>query len=261
MSGRVRIEKDGAIGWIVFDHPARRNAISAAMWRQIPEVAEALGKDDDVRVVVMRGEGETAFVAGADISEFEQERTGGPAASEYDRAGSEAYRAMAAIEKPTIAMIHGFCVGGGVAMALTADLRFASDDARFAVPAARLGLGYSAGLLEPLLRLVGSARALEILYTARRYRADEALAMGLVNAVSPKATLESLVRECADRIAANAPLTLRGVKIAARELARDPDRRDLSRVDAAVRACFESEDYREGVRAFMEKRKPSFKGR
>jgi enoyl-CoA hydratase/carnithine racemase len=260
MSGTVRIEKDGAIGWIVFDHPARRNAISAHMWRQIPEVAETLGKDDDVRVVVMRGEG-GAFVISADISEFEQQRTGGPASSEYDRAGSEAYRALASLEKPTIAMIHGFCVGGGVAIALTADLRFASDDARFAVPAARLGLGYSAGLLEPLLRLVGSARALEILYTARRYRADEALAMGLVNGIAPKATLESLVRETADRIAANAPLTLRGVKIAARELGRDPERRDASRIDAAVRACFESEDYKEGVRAFLEKRKPLFKGR
>lgn len=261
MSGTVRTEKDGGIGWIVFDHPARRNAISAAMWRQIPQVVETLAEDDDVRVVVLRGEGETAFVAGADISEFDRQRTGGPASAEYDRAGGEAYRALASIEKPTIAMIHGFCVGGGVAIALCADLRFASDDARFAVPAARLGLGYSAALLEPLLRLVGSARALEILYTARRYRADEALAMGLVNGVAPKGTLESLVRETADRIAANAPLTLRGVKIAARELMKDPARRDPSRIEAAVRACFESEDYREGVRAFLEKRKPLFNGR
>lgn len=261
MSGTVRIDKDGSLGFLIFDHPARRNAISAEMWRQIPGAVEALAKDDDVRVVILRGEGETAFVAGADISEFESQRSGGAAVADYERAGSEAYRSIAGIDKPTIAMIHGFCVGGGVALALCADLRFASDDARFAVPAARLGLGYTVALFEPLFRLVGSARALEILYTARRYRAEEALAMGLVNAIAPKATLDSVVRETADRIAANAPLTLRGVKVTARELARDPARRDQARIDAAVRACYESEDYREGVRAFLEKRKPLFKGR
>jgi enoyl-CoA hydratase/carnithine racemase len=261
MSGAVRTDKDGALGFLIFDHPARRNAISAGMWRQIPGAVEALAKDDDVRVVILRGAGDTAFVSGADISEFESRRSGGSAVAEYERAGSDAYQAIAGIEKPTIAMIHGFCVGGGVALALCADLRFASEDARFAVPAARLGLGYTVALLEPLLRLVGSARALEILYTARRYGADEALAMGLVNAVAPKATLDSVVRETADRIAANAPLTLRAVKITSRELAKESAQRDDARIDAATRACYESEDYREGVRAFLEKRKPLFTGR
>src|SRR5262245_55597998 len=194
MSGDVRSEKDGALGWIVFDQPGRRNAVSAEMWRQLPAAVEAFAKDDDVRVVVMRGEGETAFVSGADISEFEERRSGGSGAGEYARVSGLACRAWLGPAKPSVAMIHGSCVGGGVAIALTAALRFAAADARFAIPAARLGLGYAAGMREPLIRLVGPARALEILYTARRYRADEALEMGLVNAVAPKAALDALVR-------------------------------------------------------------------
>jgi enoyl-CoA hydratase/carnithine racemase len=260
VGGCIRVERDGGIGWLVFDHPQRRNAISAEMWREIPRAADELSRDDAVRVVVMRGRGEEAFVSGADISEFEERRTG-DAALDYERDNGRAFLALAEIPKPVLAMIHGFCVGGGVALSLSADLRYAADDAVFAVPAARLGLGYAAGGLEALVRVVGVSAAKEIFFTARRYEADEALRMGLVNQVVAKPGLESFVRETAERIASNAPLTLRSVKQIVGELAREPAARDRAGIEAGIRACMESEDYREGMRAFLEKRPPVFRGR
>ncbi len=263
MGGRVRVERDaadGRVGWIVFDHPERHNAISTEMWRQIPEAVADLERDRDVRVAILRGEGETAFVAGADISEFGEMRTG-RAALQYDLEGARAFGALAGFSKPLLAMIRGHCVGGGVAIALCADLRYAASDAGFAVPAARLGLGYHVAGIEMLQRLVGPARAKEIFFTARRYPADEALAIGLVDAVLPPAGLEAHVRDTALRIAANAPLTVRSVKRIVGELAKPESQRDLDAANASIQACFESEDYREGVRAFLEKRPPRFEGR
>jgi enoyl-CoA hydratase/carnithine racemase len=256
----VRIEKEGALGWLVFDHQAHRNAITADMWNAIPDAAARLDADPEVRVVLLRGAGETAFVAGADISEFDRMRTGAGAA-DYDRANAKAFLALATMDKPLIAMVHGFCVGGGVAIALTADLRYAAEDAHFAIPAARLGLGYTMGGIETLARLVGDSFAKEIFFTARQFDAGEALRMGLVNAVHAKADLEARVRATAAQIADNAPLTVRSVKLAVREMRKPAEARDAAAVAQAIQRCYESEDYREGVTAFLEKRPPRFRGR
>ncbi len=261
MGGRIRVEREEALGWLVFDHPERRNAISVGMWQAIPEAVRQLEEDPAVRVIVMRGEGETAFVSGADISEFASTRTGASASAEYERTTALAFGALANAAKPVLAMIHGFCVGGGMATALAADLRYAADDAVFAIPAARLGLGYHASGIEALIQLVGPAAAKEIFFSARRYGAEEMRELGFVNRVLPKGGLEDAVRSLAGEMARNAPLTLRSVKLITRELAHGPDQRDHEAMADSIRACFESEDYREGVRAFLEKRPPAFQGR
>ncbi len=260
MAGRIEIEIEDGIGWLVFDHPERRNAISVEMWQEIPRAAERLTADPAVRVVVLRGAGEEAFVSGADISEFAEQRTG-EAATRYESRNAQAFLALAEIPKPVVAMIHGYCIGGGVAISLTADLRYASEDAVFAIPAARLGLGYAVGGLETLIRVVGTSAAKELFFTARRFTAQEVFQMGLVSRVLPRSDLLPWVRDTAARIAENAPLTVRSVKKIATELAKDPAQRDLEAAHASVRACLESEDYREGMRAFLDKRPPVFRGR
>jgi len=260
MPGSIRVERDGAVASILFDHPERRNAITAAMWREIPVVARALDRDDRVRVVVLRGAGEIAFVSGADISEFAEQRRG-PEAQRYEARNWAAFDAIEAIRKPVIAAIHGFCIGGGCALSLTADLRYCADDAVFAIPAARLGLGYDPRGLRTLMRIVGESAAKEIFMTARRFDAQEARALGLVHRVLPKDELDASVARTAETLAENAPLTLQAAKLALSDAARPAAERHPEAVEEAVRACFESEDYVEGVEAFLGKRRPKFRGR
>jgi len=256
----LRLERDGDIGFVIASNPTRMNAFTAGMWKAVPEVLSAAEADPDIRVIVLRGAGSRAFSAGADISEFDSARAGDAAAA-YDALNDAAFRALSGCTKPTISMIHGFCLGGGLAIALCTDIRIADEAAEFAIPAAKLGLGYNARWVRPLLAAIPPARAKEMLFTGRRFKVAEALAMGLVNTVVTAEALEQTTRALAGDIAANAPLTVRAAKRTIDELTRNPQTPDIAALDAAVEACFSSEDYAEGRLAFKEKRKPRFKGR
>ncbi len=260
MSGKVNVEKCGSIATMFFDHRERHNAVSLEMWRQIPAIVNGLADDSRVRVVIMRGAGDRAFVSGADISQFQDKRQG-DATLDYDADVGAAISSLVALRKPIIAAIHGYCIGGGMALALSADLRYAADDARFAIPAARLGIGYRAAGFALLVDTVGMSAAKEIMFTARRFDAQRALQMSLVNGVTEKARLDSLVQETAETIAANAPLTVSSVKLMSLELAKPEGDRDYRGMEQSIVDCFESRDYAEGVQAFLEKRPPRFEGR
>ncbi len=258
---KMLAEKDGTIGWMTFNNPERRNAVSLEMWEAVERIIEAFAGDEEIRVIVMKGTGDKAFVSGADISQFDKVRDSAEAAAAYDAKSHAARAGLAALEKPLIAMIRGYCLGGGVSTALKADLRIASENAQFGIPAGRLGVGYALESIKPLVDLVGPAFAKEILFTARRLDAAEALRIGLVNRVVENDALEETVREIAGQIAENAPLTTRASKVTIDEVVKDPADRDLERAERLTNACFDSEDFEEGRRAFMEKRKPVFTGR
>ena len=257
----LRVEKRGATGWIVFDQPARRNAINNAMWRGIPPAMKQFDADPEVRCVAFRGAGTEAFSAGADISEFDSQRSNEEAVGQYDDLLDRVLHAIQDSPKPSVAMISGYCLGGGVEIALACDLRYCSASSQFGIPAARLGLAYNVEGHKRLLETVGHARAREIMFLGRRYKADAALAMGLVHQVLPDASLEDFVGEVLRTLAENAPLSIANTKTIIEEYVKSVGTPDAARMRTAIERCARSEDDKEGRRAFMEKRKPSFKGR
>jgi enoyl-CoA hydratase len=258
---KMLAHKAHGVGWITFNQPEKYNAVSYDMWVAIPKIISAFETDPEIHAIVLVGAGDKAFVSGADISEFETKRGNPDAMKLYDHAGDAAHLAIASATKPTIAMIRGICIGGGLGIALTTDLRIASDNSVFAVPAAKLGLGYGYTGIKRLVDVVGPSFAKEIFFTARKFSADEAANMGLINRVVAADQLQAYVETYVATISANAPLTIKAAKMAINAAATDQASRDLASVSAAVAQCFASDDYKEGRRAFMEKRKPKFQGK
>jgi enoyl-CoA hydratase/carnithine racemase len=258
---KILSRKEDLIGHLIFNNPERHNAVSLEMWDTAEAALDDFIADDSVRVIVVSGAGGKAFVSGADISKFEKERGTMDAVAHYNARVRAVYRKIYELPKPTLAMINGFCLGGGLALAVSCDLRFSSEKSKFGLPAARLGLGYPYDGLKRLVDTVGPGAAKDIVYSGRRLDAEEALAIGLVQKVVPEAELEGLVRDYARMIAENAPLTVASMKFIMGEIFKDPAERDLEACQKLVDRCFASEDYVEGRRAFTEKRKPQFKGR
>jgi len=252
----IMTEKSGSTGWIVFNNPLRMNALTTDMWNALPGLMSEFDQDPEVRTIVLRGAGDKAFVSGADIGSLEH-TSAEEAAHFYDAA----FEGVAQARKPTIAMIQGYCIGGGMGLALGCDFRIAAQGAQFAIPAARLGLAYPLVATRRLIALVGPSNAKDILMTARRVNDEEALGMGLVNRTVAPGHLHEAVEALCLMLAENAPLTVTTEKQIVDAMTGAPSGFDNAACEKLITACYASEDYVEGRKAFAEKRKPHFKGR
>ena len=258
---QILVERDGHVARVVINRPNRRNALSLAAWQSLAASFANLAADPGVRVVVLTGAGDHAFCAGNDISEFAEKRSTPEQVEAYDQVISHAYGVISGIEKPLVARVRGFAVGGGFELMQLCDLQIAGAGARFAMTPARLGLGYKLADVQLLVDRIGPRAAREMLFTGRLFDAAEAERLGFVTRVVPDEDLDAAVDGCAAEIAANAPLSIRAIKVAIGEALKPPPERDRARCDALAAACNESEDYREGQRAFAERRAPEFRGR
>ena len=260
-NGKILQSVTDGVGVITFNNPEKRNAMSLDMWQGLGHALVELRDDPEVRVVVLVGAGDKAFVSGADISQFEKTRHNAAASEEYSKRSAAERALLADYPKPTIACIRGFCLGGGMQVAMLADIRIAAENSQFGIPAARLGIAYGYDGLKNLVSPVGPSWARLLMYTGMRIDSTEAVRIGLVDRVVPDTELWSATMDIARTISGNAPLAVQAAKITIAQVLKDPDKRDMDAIKAIGLACMDSEDYREGRQAFMEKRKPQFRGR
>ena len=260
-NSKMILEIKNQVGYITFNNPEKHNAVSLEMWESLGEMMNKLEKDNDVRVIVLKGAGGKSFVSGADISKFDKDRSTKEQVLNYNRKTGKLYQRIENFPKPTIAMIDGYCIGGGLNLAVCCDIRICSEKSQFAMPAAKLSLGYPFSSIKRLFDTMGPGMSKHFMFTAERINSNEALNCGLVQKLVKDEELENFVNNYAETISKNAPLTIKAMKQIGIEVLKNSEVRDLGLCEKLVSECFESEDYKEGRRAFMEKRKPNFKGK